>query len=153
MSRSRIVFACAPLVAFGLLCALPYYCVRLSLIRDGHPFARIVPKERLDIFQYVPTDNFRCAGIVFSDSQAIGWVYHPMADFARFAPFSATPTLAVGGSIDPLFDVILLLLFAFRWWWLIAVYVLFGFWVLATRRKHLTMRWSERRTAARPHLR
>jgi hypothetical protein len=123
------------------------------LIRDGHPFARIVPKERLDIFQHVPTDNFRCAGIVFSDTQDIGWVYQPMADLARFVPFSGTPSLVVGGSIDPLFDVILLLLYVFRWWWLIAAYALFGFWIIASRHRHLTMRWSERRTAARPHLR
>jgi hypothetical protein len=56
--------------------SLPYDSTRLSLALQGHPFARVAPKEQLqrDIFLYVPMDSFACQGIVFSGNEPIGWI-------------------------------------------------------------------------------
>ena len=86
MSRSRLTLICAPLIAFALVCALPYGAARLSLVLHGHPFARIVPKDRLNIFDFVPVDNFCAQAVVFSHENAIGYIDDEMSSFPQFMP-------------------------------------------------------------------
>src|SRR6266566_7148910 len=131
MSRSprfRFVLLCLPLLAFALICALPHVSVRLSLILHGHPFARVIPKERLNVFEFVPTDNLRSRAIVFSERRAIGWIYQPTSGFPRFVPFSATPNFMDVGGFDPVFGYIFLLLWVDKWWLIGAYALLFGSW-------------------------
>ena len=120
----RIALLSAPLLGFIFICALPRFCVRLSLIIYGHPCAQVVPKEKLNVFDFVPTDNFRSRAIVFSKGHAIGWVYQPMSGFARFVPFSAAPNFMDLGGFHWLFDYVVIVLSLFKWYWLMGAYVL-----------------------------
>jgi hypothetical protein len=94
-----VAFVIAPLLLFALVLASPYFSARLSLLVSGYPFARIAPKQGLDIFKFVATDNFACQAIVFSKDRAVGWICRPVGyGFAneQFHTFSA-----LGGSENP----------------------------------------------------
>jgi len=86
----------------------------------GRPFARVVPKEKLDVLQFVSTDNLRSRAIVFSRKTAVGWIYQPMSGFARFVPFSGTSNFDDVGNFDPWFDYCLPVAWHWRWWLLLA---------------------------------
>jgi hypothetical protein len=73
---------------FPLVLALPYYSVRLSLLLNGIPFARVVPKERLDIFRYVQTDGFDKQAVVFSGDEAEGLIVQPLGSPPYFEPLA-----------------------------------------------------------------
>jgi hypothetical protein len=91
----------------------------------GHPFAHVVPKMRLNIFDFVRTDNLRCQAIVFSDGSdknAFGWIYAPTSGFARFVPFSTPPSLSLPGGFDFVFDYLFFLLWVFKWEGLLGFY-------------------------------
>jgi hypothetical protein len=113
---TRFLLLFAPLLLFILILTSAYYSARLSLILHGLPFARVVPKENLDVFQFVSTDNMRSRAIVFSGGRAVGWIYQPMAGFARFVAFSRKSSFEEIGDFDPWFDYCLLLGWSWRWW-------------------------------------
>jgi hypothetical protein len=94
-----------PLLAFVLADCIPYYSARLSLMLHGLPFARVVPKENRDPFQWVKTDSFASKGIVFSGRQAVGWICQPAGSFASYVPFSAQPSLTRLGNSTFRFNV------------------------------------------------
>src|SRR5882724_5198704 len=95
----------APLLLFALVLTSPYYSARLSMTLHGRPFARVVPKERLDVFKFVSMDNFACRAIVFSNDRAVGWICLPSTGgFASFVPFSDKPNFEDGVALDPWFD-------------------------------------------------
>jgi len=123
----RFVPLFLPLMLFILLLSSPNYSVRLSLIMHGRPFARVVPKEKLNVFQFVSTDSLRSRAIVFSDKIAVGWIYQPTGGFAFFVPFSAKPTFE-HGDFAPWFDYCLLFAWFWRWWLLAAQVVLLLLW-------------------------
>jgi hypothetical protein len=112
----------------------PYYSGRWSLILHGYPFARVVPKEKLDVFQFVTTDSLRSRAIVFSDGTAVGWIYQPMSGFARFVPFSSRASFQDVGGSHPRFEDFLLIAWSFRWWLLAAQALLLSFWFRLRRR-------------------
>src|SRR5687768_2011962 len=124
----RFVPLFAPLVLFVLLLFAPYCSGRWSLILHGRPLARVVPKEKLDVFQFVSTDNLRSRAIVFCDGTAIGWIYQPMFGFARFVPFSGRPSFQDVGDSHPQFEDFLLIAWSLRWWLLAAQMLLLFFW-------------------------
>jgi hypothetical protein len=105
-----------PLLAFVLADCIPYYSARLSLMLHGLPFARVVPKENRDPFQWVKTDSFASKGIVFSGRQAVGWICQPAGSFASYVPFSAQPSLTRLGNSTFRFNVPLLIAWSARWW-------------------------------------
>jgi hypothetical protein len=94
----------------------------------GRPFARVMPKEKLDIFQFVSTDNLRSRAIVFSDETPIGWIYQPLSGFARFVPFYGRPNFQDVGYAHPQFEDFLLIGWSFRWWLFAAQVLLLFFW-------------------------
>lgn len=65
--------------AAGWVClfAADTYSDRISCAFNGHPKARIVPKNQLNVFKYVKTDFMRASAIVFEGDTAIGWIYRP----------------------------------------------------------------------------
>ena len=123
----RFVPLFAPFMLFVLLLIAPHCSGRWSLILHGRPFARVVPKEKLDVFRFVSTDNLRSRAIVFSDGTAVGWIYQPMFGFARFVPFSGKPSFQDVGD-SPGFEDFLLVAWSFRWWLLAAQALLLFFW-------------------------
>jgi len=131
----RFVSLFVPLTLFLLVLMAPYYSARWSLIIHGHPFARVVAKEKLDVFQFVSTDNLRSRAIVFSDGTAIGWIYQPMFGFARFVPFSGSSSFQDVGDSHPQFEDFLEVAWFFRWWLLAAQVVLLLFWIGLRKRK------------------
>jgi hypothetical protein len=112
----RLVPLFAPLMLFVLLLIAPYCSGRWSLMLHGRPFARVVLKEKLDVFQFVSTDNLRSRAIVFSDGTAVGWICQPMCGFAHFVPFSGRPSFQDVGDFHPGFEDFLLVAWSFRWW-------------------------------------
>ena len=84
--RTTLLFA--PLLVFPLVLALPYCSARLSLVLHGFPFARVVPKENLDIFHYVQMDGFHKQAVVFSRGKAVGLIVQPLGSPAYFERFS-----------------------------------------------------------------
>ena len=123
----RFVPLFTPSLLFVLLLIAPHCSARWSLILHGRPFARVVPKEKLDVFRFVSTDNLRCRAIVFSDGIAVGWIYQPMFGFARFVPFSGKSSFQDVGD-SPGFEDFLLVAWSFRWWLLAAQALLLFFW-------------------------
>ena len=120
----------APLLLFALVLTSPHYSARLSLILHGRPFARVVPKERLDVFKFVTMDSFACRGIVFSEERAVGWICLPSTGgFASFVPFSQKPNFEGGLVFDPWFDVPLTISWALRWWLLPAQAIILLLWL------------------------
>lgn len=129
-SKFRFVALLAPLLLFVLVLTSPYYSARLSLVLHGRPFARVVPKEKLDIFQFVSTDSFACRAIVFSQKKAVGWICLPSnGGFAGFVPFSDKPDLAIGGDLDPWFYFPLIITWSLRWWLLPIQVVILLLWL------------------------
>jgi len=125
----RFVALLAPSLAFALVLASPYYSARLSLILHGRPFARIVPKEKLDIFKFVSTDSFADRAIVFSNDKAVGWICLPSnGGFASFVPFSDNPNVD-GAGFDPWLDLPLVTAWMLRWWLLPAQLVILLLWL------------------------
>jgi hypothetical protein len=126
----RFVALLAPLLIFALVLLSPYYSARLSLILHGEPFARVVPKEDLDIFKFVSTDNFACRAIVFSGEKAVGWICLPSTGgFASFVPFSDHPSFKDDDRWLIWFNVPLMIAWALRWWLLGAQGVALLFWI------------------------
>lgn len=129
-----LVFLFVPLLMWLLVVTSPYYSERLSLALHGQPFARVVPKEKLDSFQFVQIDNLRCRAIVFSREKAVGWILQPMFGFARFVPFSATPNFPDIEFPDALSDLVLPVSWSCRLW-LLEAQAVFLLWFLVKRRK------------------
>lgn len=125
----RLVSFFTPLVLFVLLLLAPRYSARWSMVLQGHPFARVVPKAQLDIFQYVSTDHLRSRALVFSGGAPIGWIYQPMSGFARFVPFSHPPIDPYMGAFNVGFVDYLLVAWSLRWWLLFLQALLFLFWI------------------------
>jgi hypothetical protein len=125
----RLVPLFIPLVLFVLLLLAPRYSVRWSMILQGHPFARVIPKEQLDIFQYVSTDHLRSRALVFSGGTPIGWIYQTMSGFARFVPFSHPPSDPYMGALNVGFTDYLLAAWSLRWWLLVVQALLLLFWI------------------------
>jgi hypothetical protein len=126
----RFVAFLVPLPVFALVLTSPYYSARLSLILHGRPFARVVSKEKLDIFKFVSPDGFACRAIVFSNDKAVGWICLPStAGFASFVPFSDNPNLEGGAAFDPWFDFPLMIAWLLRWWLLPAQVVILPLWL------------------------
>ena len=132
----RSVALFAPLLLFALVLASPYFSARLSLILHGRPFARVVPKDRLDVFKFVSTDSFACRAIVFSNEKAVGWICLPSTGgFASFVPFSDKTNFENGVTFDPGFDLPLTISWAFRWWLLPAQAVVLLLWLRTRQRR------------------
>jgi hypothetical protein len=125
--KARLFLLFSPLLLFALVVLTAQYSIRLSLIEHGHPFAKVVPKG-YDIFRYVPTDSLACNAIVFSHGKAIGWIFQPTFNFARFVPFSNPPSLGDPG-IDLWFDLFALIGWVIRWWLLLIQAVILLFWI------------------------
>jgi hypothetical protein len=92
---------------FAIALTLPYSSARLSLILHGHPFAHVVPKEKLDIFQFVKMDSFSYKAVVFSDGKPVGMIDQPNGAFASYDPFPLQP--------DSVYDDFAMLLWVLRW--------------------------------------
>lgn len=119
----RFVALLAPLLIFALVFTLPYHTARLSLILHGYPFARVVPKEKLDIFQYVQTDNFSFKAVVFSDGKAVGVIEQPMGAFAYFESLSQANSK---DGFPMLFNWLMIVVWILRWLLLpVQVFLLF----------------------------
>ena len=131
----RFVALLAPLLLFTLVITSPYYSARLSLILHGHPFARVVPKEKLDIFHYVETDGFANHAVVFSSGKAVGMIVQPLGSFAYFEPFSDKPNFEHGTAFQPWFDLPLLIAWSLRWWLLPAQVILLLLWLRMRQRR------------------
>jgi hypothetical protein len=115
----RIVLIFAPLLLFPLVLALPHYSARLSLILNGHPFARVVPKEKLDVSQYVQFDDFGFKSVVFSSGKAVGLIDQPFLNLAHFESFPIQEN-----SVDvgfPMWFYALLCIAWFLRWWLLPI--------------------------------
>ena len=124
----RFVVLLAPLLAFALVLMSPY-SARLSLILHGRPFARIVPKEKLDIFKFVSTDSFQDRAIVFSDDKAVGWIcLATLGGFASFVPFSDNPNVE-DVPFETWFQLPLMTAWMLRWWLLPAQIVILFLWL------------------------
>ena len=113
----RFILLFAPLLMFCLASTSPYYSERLSLILHGRPFARVVPKEKLDISQYVSTDNFACRAIVFSHGKAVGWIFEStLGGFPEFVAFTGKPDLVGPPGNNLGFNDSLMFGWVVRWW-------------------------------------
>lgn len=122
-----------PLFLFLVGISVPYSSVRLSLIWHGHPFARVVPKNAVNIFPYVDRDSFACSALVFEGSSSIGWIDSPTnGGIAWYVPWSSTRFLDDYGSprvLETCFEV----LWMERWFLLLVQAVVF---LLAVNRIH-----------------
>jgi hypothetical protein len=126
----------APLLIFILVTTSPYYSARLSLILHGHPFAHVVPKEQLNIFQFVKIDNFACRAIVFSDGKAVGWICQSsLGGFPSFVPFSGQPSLEDAQDFNIRFNVPLGMAWMLRWWLFPAQLIVLLFWLRTRERR------------------
>lgn len=130
----RFVALVAPLLLFALVLTLPYHSARLSLILHGYPFARVVPKEKLDIFQYVQTDSFSYKAVVFSDGKAVGMIDQPTGAFACFVSL-AQANVDVDDGFPMMFNALLSIAWFLRWWLLPAQVVLLLLWLRTRQRK------------------
>ena len=128
--RTAIIFA--PLALFVLAVGAPIYSARMSLSLHGHPFARIVPKDQIDVFHYVDMDSFECSAIVLSGDVAVGWIDSPeMSGFPRFVPFSGRRSFDDQAFDAGFFEWALPTAWFFRWWLLAAQAILFIAWPFA----------------------
>jgi hypothetical protein len=84
----RTVLLFVPLLLLFLALALPYCSARFSLLLHGAPFARVVPKEKLDIFRYVQTDGFDIEAVVFDGDKAVGLIVQSLGSPPYFEPLS-----------------------------------------------------------------
>ena len=67
--------------------ALPNYSARVSLLLHGLPFARVIPKEKVDISRYVQLDGFDKKAVVFSRGKAVGLIVQPLGSPPYFESF------------------------------------------------------------------
>lgn len=134
----RAVLAVAfftPLILSILAFALVHCSARTSLAVHGHPFARIVPKEDLDIFQFLRMDSFACQGIAFEGKRPVGWICRPTGSFPYFVPFSSEPFPQTDEDDFVScfrFLVVVVIAYLFRWP-LLAVQLVFILWWLRPR--------------------
>ena len=131
--RFAVLFT--PMVLLALVSALPHYSERLSVTFHGYPFARIVQKERLNVFEFVARDNMRSKAVVFWHGKPIGWIYQPMMGLPRFVSFSGPPNVEMGG-LDVWFDLRLPVAWLWRWYLVPIQAVVLLVW-LRRRAKHL----------------
>jgi hypothetical protein len=137
---ARWLFFFLPLTLFIVAMALPFESARITLILHGHPFARVVPKDKLNIFRYVDNDSFACQAIVFSGADAIGWIELPSTGgFPEFVPFTTTRSLDEFPIIG--IDFCFIILWITRWWFLAGQAIVVLFW---------KMRWIEWPPTNRP---
>lgn len=106
-------------LAFWLLTAFCWHLVyysseRFSLIVSGYPFARIVEKEDLNIFDYVDTGSLRSKAIVFSNDTPIGWIYQGISGPPYFIEFEEGKKFDFNG-FRVGFDVFLTLTYLAIW--------------------------------------
>jgi hypothetical protein len=126
----------APLLIFILATTSPFYSARLSLILHGHPFAHVVPREQLNVFQFVKTDNFACRAIVFSEGNAVGWICQSSTGgFPSFVPFSGQPNLDDVQDFNFRFDFLLVMAWVMRWWLFPVQLIVLLFWLRARERR------------------
>jgi hypothetical protein len=130
----RIVLIFAPLPLFLLVLTLPHYSARLSLLLNELPFARVVPKEKLNIFHYVQMDSFSYKAVVFSGGKAVGMIDQPAFAFACFEPFSRQPNSMYEG-FPILFNALLCIAWSLRWFLLPMQAILLLLWLRQRRRK------------------
>jgi len=131
----RFILFFTPLLIFFLVSASPYYSARLSLILHGRPFARVVPKDNLDLSQFVKTDSFACRAIVFSEGKAVGWICQSsLGGFPEFVPFSNQPNLENFPGFG--FDFPLMMAWLLRWWLFPVQVIVLLFW-LRSREKRI----------------
>ena len=126
---ARWVLFFMPLLLFVVAVALPYDSARLTLIMHGHPFARVVATDKLDIFRYVDMDSFACRAIVFSGDEAIGWIEQSsLGGFPMYVPFTVPRKLDGFPSVWP--EICFIELWITRWWFLAGQAVVLVFWKL-----------------------
>ena len=135
----RIAALLAPLLLFVFALTLPYSSVRLSLILHGHPFARVVPKEKLDIFQFVQTDSFSYKAVVFSGGKAVGMIDQPIGAFACYEPFPRQP-VSLNDGFPVLLNALLCIVWSLRWFMLLVQAVLLLLWLRQRERKPASSR-------------
>lgn len=131
----RFVLLFAPLLMFALVLALPRSSARLSLLVNGLPFARVVPKEKLDIFQYVQTDNSAYEAVVFSGGKAVGLIVQPHFSCAYFGPFHGQANSVVGEPPPFGFTMAILIAWSWRWFLLPMQAVLLLLWLRQRERR------------------
>ena len=85
------------------------------MILRGYPFARVVPKEKLDVSQYVQFDDFGFKSVVFSGGKAVGLIDQPNFDLAHFKSFPIQEDSVDEGFPTWLYSLILITWY-FRWW-------------------------------------
>jgi hypothetical protein len=115
---TRLALLFMPLLAFVLAWGLPCHSARLSLVFHGLPLARVVPKEKLDVFQFVKTDSLASRGIVFSKGKAVGWICEPLMASAQYIPFSDHRSFDGFDRFDLRFNLAMLIAWGTRRWWL-----------------------------------
>ncbi len=124
--RFSMALLFTPLMLFPLASALPYCSARLSLVLNGLPFARVVPKESVDIFHYVETDSFAYQAVVYSGGKAVGMIEQPSGSPAYYQPFGQSRR-----SADREISFGLSVLAVWYWRWLLlplqAILLLFWF--------------------------
>jgi hypothetical protein len=117
---SKLVGICALLLlliaAFSF--SVPVTSARISLALHGHPFARVVPKDQMNVLSIVPTDSFASRGVAYARERPIGWICSSFGSFPQFVPFGAAPDF---GSLPGLGEnCLFLVLWMARWIWLLA---------------------------------
>jgi hypothetical protein len=90
---SKLIGICALLLlliaAFSF--SVPVTSARISLALHGQPFARVVPKDQINVLSIVPTDSFASRGVVYARERPIGWIYAAIGSFPQFVPFGTVP--------------------------------------------------------------
>jgi len=74
-----------------------------------------MPKEKLDIFNYVQTDSFAYQSVVFSNGKAVGIIEQPSGSCAYFEPISQQPK-SIDDSLPPSkFIAVVVIAWYLRW--------------------------------------
>ena len=84
------------------------------MILHGHPFARVVAKEKLDIFQFVQTDSMSYKAVVFSGGKPVGMIDQPIGAIACFEPFPSQTNFWDYG-FPTLFNALSIMAWSLRW--------------------------------------
>ena len=115
LRTTRFALLFMPLMLLLLALVLPHYSARVSLLLHGLPFARVVPKEKVDIFRYVQMDGFDKQAVVFSRGKAVGLIVQPLGSPAYFESLSE----ANSAQWSPPFTFLMLVVTARFWGWLV----------------------------------
>ena len=134
----RTILIFVPLLLFLLVLSLPYSSARLSLLAKGFPFAHVVAKDSLNIFQYVHTDGFANRAVVFSNGKAVGLIVEPLGAFAYFEPFALHANSGDTAIHDSWLNSLLLVTWSLRWF-------------LLPIQAILVLLWLRRRNRNNPH--